>query len=347
VRLHLGHHFYGAGNLGDDFMLAGFLAALAGAAPDATCTSCVPFPLAPLRRRFPAVDWRAYDDATRDRGVAECDVWLGLGGSPFQHALSPWFVEHLAGEAARCAAARKPMFFLGVGLQGDETAAPAVRRIVAQAAGIWTRDADSAGRLARIAPVGRVAAGADLAHILFSDTPPPRAAPGRVTVVANFDYAAWPGQAAALAALDALGPAERVWLAQETRELPGAERALHAALPPAERTRWPLVAPEVPGAPLAGVLRGWPSGEWLLTSRFHAAIAGAWSGSRVVIIGTNEKLHAVARELGCPVVPPDAPQAVVTAACHAARPLAAPRAAAGQARMACAAFLRSAVAAAA
>jgi hypothetical protein len=27
-RIHLGHHFYGAGNLGDDFMLAGFLAAL-------------------------------------------------------------------------------------------------------------------------------------------------------------------------------------------------------------------------------------------------------------------------------------------------------------------------------
>ena len=26
MRIHLGHHFYGAGNLGDDFMLAGFLA---------------------------------------------------------------------------------------------------------------------------------------------------------------------------------------------------------------------------------------------------------------------------------------------------------------------------------
>src|SRR2546423_1049318 len=98
-------------------MLAGFLAALQPALPGATFTGCVPFAIDTLQRRFPAIAWQPYEDATRDRCIAECDVWLGLGGSPFQHALSRWFLDHLTAEAARCARARKPMFFLGVGVQ--------------------------------------------------------------------------------------------------------------------------------------------------------------------------------------------------------------------------------------
>ena len=35
MRIHLGHHFYGAGNLGDDLMLEGFLRALEEQEPGA------------------------------------------------------------------------------------------------------------------------------------------------------------------------------------------------------------------------------------------------------------------------------------------------------------------------
>src|ERR1044071_3659612 len=84
VRIHLGHHFYGAGNLGDDFMLAGFLGAMRTLAPSASFTCCVPFALEPLRTRFPSIEWQVYDEAVRARCIAQCDVWLGLGGSPFQ-----------------------------------------------------------------------------------------------------------------------------------------------------------------------------------------------------------------------------------------------------------------------
>src|SRR3954462_1504475 len=118
VRIHLGHHFYGAGNLGDDFMLAGFLSAMRSLAVEATFTCCVPFALEPLQQRFPAITWLAYDATARSRAIRECDVWLGLGGSPFQHALSRWFVDHLIGEADLCTRERKPMFYLGVGSQG-------------------------------------------------------------------------------------------------------------------------------------------------------------------------------------------------------------------------------------
>ena len=345
MRIHLGHHFYGAGNLGDDFLLAGFLAAMRRLAPTTALTCCVPFALEPLRRRFPEIQWHPYDEATRQQCIAACDLWLGLGGSPFQSAQSRWFVEHLVGESALCAAARKRMFYLGVGVQNAaELAVPDVRRLCSNAAGIWTRDPGSTQLIAALPASPRVETGADLAHIFFRDQAPPPAVKGRLTVVANFDYATWAGQAAFLRAASALPATERVWLAQESRELPGAERALHAALPTAERARWRLVVPDEPGAPVAESLARWPSGEWLVTSRYHAALAGAWAGSKVMVIATNEKLRAAALELDCPLLAPSADEAAVSSALAAAARTAPPTAAADLAFAACQAFVRSAVA---
>jgi polysaccharide pyruvyl transferase WcaK-like protein len=345
VRIHLGHHFYGAGNLGDDFMVAGFLRALESLRVPITLTGCVPFDLAPLARRFPQIAWQAYTSDARTRCIAECDAWLGLGGSPFQSAQSRWFIDHLAGEAERCATAGKPMFYLGVGVQtAEEVRVPEVRTLCAQARGIWTRDAASAERLQSLGLTTPIAAGADLAHILFSHQPPPSARTGALALVANFDYGAWPGRDACLQAIQAIAPTERIWLAQESRELPGAERALFAGLPKEERARWQLAVPDEAGAPLAEVVTRWPSGEWLITSRFHAAIAGAWAGSKVVVIGTNEKLRSIAQDLGTPLIEPEADPATVLHALKTARPSPPPLALASQAEAACAAFIRSAVA---
>ncbi len=346
VRIHLGHHFYGAGNLGDDFMLAGFLAALRTLSPHATFTCCVPFALAPLQRRFPAITWLPYDDSTRTAAIAGCDVWLGLGGSPFQSALSRWFVDHLVAEADACGRAHKPMFFLGVGVQSaGELALPEVRRLCSHAAGIWTRDAASAEKIAALpSPPPVLEAAADLAHVFFRECHPPAAARGRLTLVANFDYGAWEGQPACLRALAGLAATDRVWLAQESRDLPGAERALFAALPAAEQFRWRLVSPEQAGAPLEDVLARWPSGEWLVTARYHAALAGAWARSRIVVLSTNEKLRAAARESHAPLLSPHADDASTARALAAAEPATPPRQLAERAYEACAAFVRSAVA---
>jgi hypothetical protein len=288
-------------------MVAGFLAAQRGVAPGATLTGAVPFDAGPLGRRFPAIEWRSFTLAERERSIAECDLWLGLGGSPFQHAQSRWFLDHLMEEAALCRRYGKPMVYLGVGLQSEsEAQAPEVRALAEQAAGIWTRDPQSADWLQAGAKGARVEAGADLAHGWFREVAPPRAQPGRFTLVANFDYGAWPGQNAMLAAAQEVTAKEWIWLAQESRELPGAEKTLYGALEDAARACWRLVEPDRPGEPLAAVMLGWPSGEWLVTARYHAALAGAWAGSKILVVGTNAKLAAAARELGAAVVAPDA-----------------------------------------
>lgn len=305
MRLHLGHHFYGAGNLGDDFMLAGFLAAMRALAAEFSCTASVPFPLEPLRTRFPEIAWHPYDEALRSECIAACDAWVGLGGSPFQSSQSRWFIDHLLREADLCRRHGKPMFYLGVGVQTQaELAVPEVQTLAASAVRIWTRDAASASRLEKAG--ARVKPGADLAHLFLREAAIPAAAKGRMTVVPNFDFERWPGLEAFLRAAEAVVPTDRVWLAQESRMLPGAERMLHATLDEARRSAWRVVVPDTPGTALESVMPRWPSGEWLVTSRFHAALAGAWAGSKVVVIATNEKLAGVAKELGAPTLGADA-----------------------------------------
>ena len=147
---------------------------------------------------------------------------------------------------------------------------------------------------------------ADLANLFFEAHRPPTAAAARLTAVLNFDYAGWPAMGGALAALDRLPARERIWLAQEARALPGAERELYRGLPENDRARWSLRLADDSDSSVAGVLDRWPSGEWLVTSRYHATLAGAWAGSQAVVITTNEKLRGAADELGYPGIGPTA-----------------------------------------
>lgn len=303
-------------------MLAGFLGAMAEFAPDCSFSGCVPFDLEPLRRRFPQIEWHPYHEATRRAAIHSADAWLGLGGSPFQAAQSRWFVDHLLEEAKTCEAAGVPMYFLGVGVQRtEEMSDNDVLRICRQARAIWTRDAASADRLKTALPGTAVAAAADLSHLFFAATPPPPPVAGRVGVVANIDYAAWPELPALVNALESLRSSQRLWLAQENRNLPGAERQLFASLPAEIRARWELRALDNSAEPLANLIASWPTPEWLVTSRYHAAIASAWAGSKVVVIGINEKLRSIAAYLGAPLIAPSAtPAELVSALSQAAPP---------------------------
>lgn len=346
MRIHLGHHFYGAGNLGDDFMLAGFLIALRKLKAPFSFTASIPFNLDIVRRRFSEIEWFPYSLRERERCISQCDAWLGIGGSPFQSAQSRWFITHLLEDAEICRKCGKPMFYLGVGVQtAAELHLPEITSLLEEAAKIWTRDPESADKLHRAGAKSIVAA-SDLAHIFFNESRPPSPQPKGINIVANFDYAEWFGCASALEAIEHLQPAERIWLAQETRELPGAERALYAALPASDRARWRLVVADDPqqamSRTVADLIHAWPTGEWLITSRYHAALAGVWAGSKIVVIGTNKKLCGVATEFNLRCVSPTATKHEVEQALVTALPLPLPIHFADIAFAACRDFLQQA-----
>jgi hypothetical protein len=116
VHIHIGHHFFGAGNVGDDLMVAGFLCAVRGHQPGLRLTCAIEHRRLSQALRFPEIEWLPYDMALRRQCVQACDVWLGLGDSPFQSEVSTWLLDHLVEEVGLCEEFGKPMYFLGVGV---------------------------------------------------------------------------------------------------------------------------------------------------------------------------------------------------------------------------------------
>lgn len=294
-RIHIGHHFFGSGNLGDDFVLSAFLEALIDTKVSFSC--CVPYNIEPLRLRYPQIDWMPYTYEYRQNAIKNCDIWLGLGGSPFQSSVSPWFIKHLSEETALCSALKKKLYFLGIGGQDLEAYTNQdLIDIMSQSEGIWTRDMTTFEALQK--QKVNVRLGADLSHLLFDIYSPAKAVPGRLTTALNFDYKNWPILAETIDTLELLKPNERVWMVQESREIPGAEKELFKLLSTKQQSLWRPLSCDQPTQSMKEVIHRWPSGEWLLSSRYHSTLASAWSGSKTVVLETNLKLKSAALECG-------------------------------------------------
>lgn len=256
LRIHLGHHFYGAGNLGDDLMLDGFLTALRDADPLAVLTCCCPHDLASQQRRFPSIDWRPYTEAARHDAIARADVWLGVGGSPVQSDGGDWSIDHLVGESRLCAKAGVPMWFVGIGVNnGAALARPELVDVLRGARGIWTRDAGSL-RAVREAVGGAVPTtlGADFAHIALSGLQTGRAERGSLGLMLHSGVASVPSPSM-VDALIARTAARPAWLVQEVRALPNSERALFDQLPSSCTRHRPALRARLPGGDGAGPAR--------------------------------------------------------------------------------------------
>lgn len=296
--VHIGHHFFGAGNIGDDLMLAGFLACVQDRLDHLRLTCCTPHDRLALRRRFPQVDWLEYTPHARRRAIERADAWLGLGGSPFQISDGDWFAVHLAEEATICREAGVPMHFVGVGVNDASALERAdLQAVLRQAAGVWTRDARSAHLLA---PRARVQAGGDLAHVYLAEragrSPEPR---NGLALCLRF-HGEVAEHAAALLTLLSQTPGEVQWLVQEIRPLPGCEIALQSHLPAALKARCIPRIPDATDVSCDEILDAWPPFGALLSSRYHATLVAAWAGARVGVVAITDKLRGVAEELGIP-----------------------------------------------
>ena len=304
MRVHIGHHFFGSGNVGDDLMMAGYLAALrdAGIAYETTC--CALGDLDSQRRRFPEITWHAVTPGCVAECIEDCDVWLGLGDTPFQLVGGTWFIDFLQSQAEQCARHGKPMYFLGIGVQ-DLTALrhPAIARLVAQAEATWSRDLLTYAALRALAPE-RVHAGGDLAGIYLASLPSTPPAGASLGVTLNFEDAArYDEHSLERMARNAGDDTPCYWLVQEVRALPGSERAAYEALPDSLRARFALVCPEYATGSMEDLLQSWPVVSHAVTSRYHAALIHAWRGARVTLIERGLKVRSLGVDLGLTVHP--------------------------------------------
>jgi polysaccharide pyruvyl transferase WcaK-like protein len=301
VRVFIGHNFFGAGNFGDDLMLAGFLRHVAARGIDAEFVACTPWARESQMRRFPSVTWLDDADETRNRALREADLWLGLGDTPFQLDSGPWFLDHLERETRRCASLAKPMYFLGVGCESVEAALDArAREVLSAARIIWTRDKLSAQLLRTQATGAAVEEGADLAHLVFD-----RAASsedveaGSLGLLLAFERQEQLNVVALERFIEEAREWRRVrWLVLEARFLPYFEKWNLNALSEAPRRRLDVMEIDYSTSSIDDFLAAFGAPEVLFSSRYHGALAAAWRGSRIVIVPRSSKLSALADQFG-------------------------------------------------
>lgn len=304
MKIHIGHHFYGAGNLGDDLMMAGFLQAWDQWDKRGTLACAIPFDRMAQQQRFPQVTWLPYDLETRTRAIRDCSVWLGLGGPAFETDSGTWMLEHMAVELELCQRFHKPMFFLCVGVSNREALDdPRNLAVLDYAEHIWTRDEDVAARLRKVCGTGKITSGADLAHLFLETQSWPPSHDRRLGWLMHFDDSGLVRPDAIAEAIARLPEWEHCWLVQEVRELRGSELATLQALPAQTRKQLTMCVPDYLCAMTDQLLNAWPVCETVLTSRFHGALISAWRGSRVAVVERNDKLRGLANTLGCQSIP--------------------------------------------
>ena len=302
-------------------MMAGFLLGMTDTKVSYSC--CVPYDIEPLKKRFPQIKWLPYTQEARLAAVSNCDIWLGLGGSPFQSVVSDWFTKHLKEEAILCKKANKPMYFLGIGGQ-DEAAYqnPDLKTVIKQAKAIWTRDSLTFHALkSHLDSNQAIHDSSDLSHVLFRSLTFPNPTLGSLAVCLNFDYKPWKNLKPTITTLS-IDPTfkEHVWLVQESRPLPEAEYSLHSQLSQEEQKLWKTIHLSPKHDLLNSLSLTWPTTEWVLSSRFHTVIASSWAGSKTVVLDTNLKLRGIAEALNLNSLGLDSSQIELDTALHTAKP---------------------------
>lgn len=230
LRIVIGSSFFGAGNFGDDLMLAGFLDQMS-AGTRVSVLAFTPHDIASQRLRFPQVTWVVDDHAAREHALAEADLWLNLGGTPFQLDGAPWMLDHLSQELERCSRAKVPMAYLGVGCESEAAAAdPRAKALLGASAHVWTRDAPSARYLMDVAPGATIEIGADLAHLEFELGILPKIESGTLGLLIAFEHEGAVRIPALEDVIEARAAAPTRWLIQDGRTSPHTERWNYGAL---------------------------------------------------------------------------------------------------------------------
>jgi polysaccharide pyruvyl transferase WcaK-like protein/nitrite reductase/ring-hydroxylating ferredoxin subunit len=299
MHLHIGHMFFGAGNIGDDLVLAGFLEGIGELKPD-KITCATSFDIEAQRRRFPQIEWSIHDRSTRERLIAGCDAWIGLGGPVLQETDDHWLLKDQLDQLEECRRQSKPAFFFCCSVDHRaDMQRPDIRFLLAQASWIWTRDALSTRALTG-AGFDRVTTAADLSHLVLRKLQQAPMRPDTTGFVCNFerpaDYSI--DSISNLIAASARAAASVGWLVQETRTLPGSELDIYRRLPDRAKAQVELRRPDYQAASVAGLVDSWGHPARFLSTRYHGAIIGAWSGSRVVVFERQQKLRGLAETLG-------------------------------------------------
>jgi polysaccharide pyruvyl transferase WcaK-like protein len=326
MKVFLHFDFYGAGNIGDDLMLGGLLGLMP---PSHELTCVLPRDITSQQKRFPRVRWIQGDRTLRVSALAQCDVVVGVGGTPFQITSGDGFLRQQLDDMRLCREWGKPMFMIGVGAEAEAVEARnTVRSILSGVRQLSTRDQFTAALL--VDQFGydadRVVTGSDLAHIVLSQL---QDRAGETTTrpyavgVCYFEQHPRLSNMISLNSIFRRLSRERrmIFVANEVRRTKPYEWWTH------KRVSTPLLSfsgnpgfsyyePDYEHADILRLVDHYAHYDTVLAARYHSILAAAWAGCRVVAFNRGSKIRAVAEELGIPLVSPPFTYAEIVTAIH-------------------------------
>jgi polysaccharide pyruvyl transferase WcaK-like protein len=310
-------NFWGSGNIGDDLMLAGFLAGLDrfGVPYEGRLASLCSQDMASQRLRFPAIRWiDSRSPANWRAELAKAELLIGTGDTPFQLTSGDWFLKYLA-EVLQEKAAAAELLLINVGAEQeifprkDDFA-----RVLRSVTRCSTRDVFSYSVLEQLpgAAATRLSVGGDFANLslerLAGEIAAEKAFP--LGVVLAFETLSRLDLAAIRSFLQRV-PGPVAFVTGDCRDGPVFEYGLYkswtkgfsAWLSPLRKTLV-LRRPSYSSCSLRDLAQAVAECEVILSSRYHGLLVGAWLGCRVAAIGRSSKVSSLARELGIPCVDP-------------------------------------------
>lgn len=314
MKLFLGFDFYGAGNVGDDLMLAGFLDILLQH-PSVRISCIIPHNIRCLSRRFPEVEWLSSSQSNRAEIISRHDCWVGVGDTPFQIMSGPWFLNRILMDIDTIGARSTPMYMLGVGAESEALKAKDVVSQIARAMKhVWTRDKFTYHLLTDrfLLNTGKVTIGSDLANIfleeIFSEVSPisNRQYELAVTYYAERHNKTDINQLRKF--IKHIGSHKStIFVGNETRESGSFEYGIYRTLfggvrKLIKKKSVDYYMPDYENSNLDELVKHFQDYKVVMASRYHSLLAAAWAGCRSVALARSSKIEALANELNIPLL---------------------------------------------
>lgn len=305
-KIFLNFDFYGAGNIGDDLMLDGFLR---GLSKKYALYCSIPRDHSHQKMRFPEIRFIKKDE--RYKAAGQCDLWVGVGDTPFQLRSGDWFLKKLLKDASQVEGRRKNYFFIGIGAEMDSIRRKdEFREAVSNVDFFWTRDTTTYDILIeemKIQP-DKVAVSSDLANISLDNIFPVKANTGKKKYDIGFCYydeniSASDINGIKKIILSCRGKKKKCLLfGNEIKNEGDFEYSLYKRmfnrLELVLNRNIRILKPDYYGSKdIEKMISHYNECEYVVTSRYHALLTAAWAGCKVICLERSSKVSTLASDL--------------------------------------------------
>ncbi|MBK8551382.1 MAG: polysaccharide pyruvyl transferase family protein [Ignavibacteria bacterium] len=305
IKIFLSFDFYGAGNIGDDLMLDGFLKALKNNDYEFYCL--VPRNSLHQQMRFPVINFFEFKERTD--AAKQCSVWAGVGDTPVQVKSGDWFLQKLFKDNELIGERKIKYYFIGVGAEREAVSQKdKFAKVLGRVDHFWTRDSKSTEILVNDLKIqsDKVTTSSDLANISLSETFRPVIKKNRFKYDIGICYYDENAEEENLTAIKLFLKKikkrnKKILFSNDVSRKGLYEYNLYKKMFTRLERIYNNIRIYQPdyfnSSKINELVSHYTECETVMSSRYHAILTAAWAGCRVIALERSSKVSALAEEL--------------------------------------------------